>query len=240
MTSYSVNKVVGYAERVADFFTRNKPAMLAKGFDATQDIAAITAGAAALPASSEDQLNDMTSQTQDSGSLADEIAAAYQNGSRTLNAASGRFGKRSDEATEAQRVREGCKSKSSAAQVSAFLVEVVAYLTKHKTDLTAANYDPTAKITELTALSTTLIGDKGAQQQAMTDRGNATTAVQTAKDSLYQLANNALETAMGLFPADSEFVNEAERIRLEIHGPHRASKKPPAPATQPTTAPPAA
>jgi hypothetical protein len=237
MITYPIDKVVGFAGRVANLFTRNKAAMLAKGYDATQDIAAITANAAALPSSGEDQQHAKSAQNEQTTSLSDEIHAAYENASAALNTAVGRLGKRSEEKAEAHRIRSGCASKSSAAQVSAFIVQAAAFLTKYKDKLIAANYDPTAKITELTALSTTLVTDKGTQEQAKDDRGDSTSAVLAAKDSLFELANDALETAMGLFPSDSEFVSEAKRIRVELRGRTPAAQQPPAPATQPTTAP---
>ncbi|MBI5687601.1 MAG: hypothetical protein HZC54_21230 [Verrucomicrobia bacterium] len=172
---------------------------------------------------------------------AELLAAGYDAAGliASLNTAAGFLGKDTPEADEARRLRENVANQKSAPQVAIFVRGVAAYLTNHTAALVAHNYNPAAKITELSALATPLEESKGVQEQKKNERGDSTTALDEAKDTLFADANKALDGAIGLFPDDSEFVAEARRIRSELYGPDAPPAEPPAPPPQPP-APPAA
>ena len=240
MTHLSVNAVAALAQRTADLFTRYKQALTDMGFDATDRISDYIARANALPTTDVTQEDAKSSQSAQTDALTADAHAAYANASNALGAALGFLGKADPDAQETKRLRAGVHNDTSGPQVAIFVQDVVAFLTAHSDALKAQKYDPTAKIAELSGLSATLLSAKGQQEQKKTNLTVASKTINAAKDALYDDANTALQGAMGLFPADSEFVAEAHRIRVEAYGPNHHVKPPPAPAANPTTSPPAA
>ncbi|MFA7002414.1 MAG: hypothetical protein WC429_00125 [Verrucomicrobiia bacterium] len=233
MKNYAVNKIAAFAKRVASLFTRFQTALAGAGYDATDIIASLNTRANALPATDETQEHAKAVQAQQTAATTAAAQAAYTNASKALDTAIGFLGKDTPEADEGRRLRGGVQNKKSASQVAVFLRDIVAYLGNHSVALNAKKFDPTAKIAELTALATPLEEAKGLQEQKKNERGDSTSAVIEAKDTLFADANKALEGAIGLFQSNSEFVAEARRIRTEFYGPDTPPEQPPAPPAQP-------
>lgn len=234
MPRHSINKTVACARSTANLFTRNQADLLAKGYDAADDIVALNAGADALPVTDEAQEHAKTEQKDASTDVADETRSAYTLASTALKTASGFLGKKGTEADEARRIRNEVSNQENPVQVSAFVTSVIAFLNNHKPALLAKKFDPTAKIAELTPFATSLTEMKGHHEAMRGGRGDATTAVEGAIDDLFNSANDKLEAAIGLYPPDSEFVKEVLRIRATLR---RRDPGPPTPPTPPTPPP---
>ncbi|MBI5774852.1 MAG: hypothetical protein HZA89_14050 [Verrucomicrobia bacterium] len=168
-----------------------------------------------------------SAQTDATADIEAAARAAYTLASNALTTGSGFLGKTGSEADEARRLRAGVSKQGNPAQVAAFVTSVIAYLNNHKPALLAKHYDPTAKIAELTPLTTSLTTGKGDQESKKGARGDATTAIDDATDALFNSANDQLEAAIGLYDPDSEFVKEARRIRLALRGPEGGGTTPP-------------
>lgn len=237
MANYSVNKVGAFATRTAGLFTRNKPALQAKGYNATADIAKLIADAAALPTTDEAQEHAKSMQRDATLTVNSDTHDAYLNASGVLKTASGFLGKKGVEADEAKRIRGQVSNQDNPSQVATFVTSTAAYLTTHKTALIAKNYDPTAKITELTALAGTLSGTESHQEGMKGERGDATVVVLAATDALYVFTNDRLEATSGFFATDSEFNKEVRRIRKEFYGGDSGTPPPPPPPPTPPPTP---
>lgn len=239
MTTYSINKVTAFARRAANLFERFLAELQGKGFDAADCITQLKADADALPVSDEEQEHAKTVLKNSTAAIEDETHAAYLKGVGVLKAAAGILGKRSAEAEEAGRIHDSVQKDRNPGQVSAFLTSVIAFLNKHTAALVAKKYNPAAAITQLTALVGALTTDKGAQESAKQNRGDATSSVIADKDELYDYANSVLDAAVGLYmdSPGSEFVKEVQRIRGELRTASAPAQPPPAPAPQPPAPP---
>jgi len=242
MSKYSVIKVAAYARRIAGLFERFTAELQGKGFNTAAFITKLNADADVLTSTDETQEHAKSVQKNSTSTVEERTAAAYRKASNALKSAAGFFGKRTPEAQETVRLRNGVANESNAAQVAEFVRSSLAFLTTHTAALAAKGYDTAPRIAELTALAGTLVTDKNEQMTAMHNRDDATDDVLSERDSLYDYANNTLNGAISLYDGDpnANFVQEARTIRLELNTPTSRGEEPPAPAPAPAPQPPAA
>ncbi|MBI3880474.1 MAG: hypothetical protein HY301_10480 [Verrucomicrobia bacterium] len=236
MPRYSMNKTAACARSTASLLGRNQADLTAKGFDATGVITALNDGADSLPVTDVTQEDAKSQQVDATATVLADTHTAYLVASGALTTATGLLGKNSSAADEARRIRNECAVLSNPAQVAAFGTSVVAFLNTHTAALVAKKWNPASKITDIAALAAVLTGEKGVQEGKKGARGNASTAVETATDALFTLANDTLESVLGLYPGENEVAKEVRRIRAALRG---RDPRPPATPTPPSPTPPA-